>query len=43
MKTLGSRDIDDDDSAASWVAKSRKNEQEKVLAEKRVRALINTK
>ena len=37
VKTLGAGDSDDDEgSAASWVAKSRKNEKEKILAEKRV-------
>ena len=36
VKTLGAADSDDDDSAASWVAKSRKKENEKSLAEKRV-------
>jgi len=36
VKTLGTEDSDDDDSAMSWVAKSRKKEQEKCLAEKRV-------
>lgn len=37
VKTLGAEDSDEDDSAASWVAKSRKKEHEKTLAEKRVR------
>ena len=36
VKSLGAADSDDDDSAASWVAKSRKKENEKSLAEKRV-------
>ena len=36
VKSLGAVDSDDDDSAASWVAKSRKKENEKSLAEKRV-------
>ena len=36
VKTLGAADSDDDDSAASWVAKSRKKENEKSLAEKQV-------
>lgn len=37
MKSLGTADSDDDDdSAMSWVLKSRKKENEKVLAEKRV-------
>ena len=36
VKRLGAADSDDDDSAASWVAKSRKKENEKSLAEKRV-------
>ena len=37
VKTLGAGDSDDDEgSAASWVAKSRKKEKEKILAEKRV-------
>ena len=36
VKSLGAADSDDDDSAASWVAKSRKEENEKSLAEKRV-------
>ena len=34
VKSLGAADSDDDDSAASWVAKSRKKENEKSLAEK---------
>ena len=36
VKSLGAADSDDDDSASSWVAKSRKKENEKSLAEKRV-------
>lgn len=37
MKSLGTANSDDDDdSAMSWVLKSRKKENEKVLAEKRV-------
>ena len=37
MKSLGTADSDDDDdSAISWVLKSRKKENEKTLAEKRV-------
>ena len=36
VKTLGAEDSDEDDSATSWVIKSRKKEQEKILAEKRV-------
>ena len=37
VKSLGAADIDDDDdSAMSWVLKSRKKEKEKSLAEKRV-------
>ena len=36
VKSLGAVDSDDDDSAASWVAKSRKKENEKSLAEKQV-------
>ena len=36
VKTLGAEDSDEDDSATSWVIKSRNKEQEKSLAEKRV-------
>lgn len=37
VKSLGAGDSDgDDDSAMSWVNKSRKAEKDKVLAEKRV-------
>ncbi|CAH3113513.1 unnamed protein product, partial [Porites lobata] len=39
VKSLGAADSDDDDSAASWVAKSRKKENEKSLAEKRAKLL----
>lgn len=41
VKSLGAGDSDgDDDSAMSWVNKSRKTEREKALAEKRV-SLLN--
>lgn len=37
MKSLGAGDSDgDDDSAMSWVNKSRKSERDKALADKRV-------
>lgn len=36
VKTLGTKGSDEEDSAASWVAKSRKKEEDKILAEKRV-------
>lgn len=39
VKTLGAEDSDEDDSAASWVAKSRKKEHEKILADKRAQLL----
>ncbi|CAH3182747.1 unnamed protein product, partial [Porites lobata] len=39
VKSLGAADSDDDDSAASWVAKSGKKENEKSLAEKRAKLL----
>ena len=38
VKTLG--EDDDDDGALAWVMKSRKLEEDKILAEKRVRFLF---
>lgn len=40
MKSLGAADSDDDDTAMSWVLKSRKKEKEKSLAEKRVSLVL---
>lgn len=39
VKTLGTKGSDEEDSAASWVAKSRKKEEDKILAEKRAQLL----
>lgn len=39
VKSLGAADSDDDDTAMSWVLKSRKKEKEKSLAEKRAQLL----